>query len=269
MCDPRYFGVEYVINPWMEGKLGSVVNAEAEAQWVALHRLLTETLGATVERIEPQPGLPDMVFSANAATVRNGICVPARMNPVERQGEESFYQEWFAAKGFRLVQLPENVKFEGAGDALFGEHQFGATVLFCASGFRSDPAARGYLEEAFGVPTIALQLVDARYYHLDTCFCPLPGGNLLWYPAAFDAESQEKIVESIAPENRYAVSDADAANFACNAVGVGESAVILNAASGELKTWLSKRGLTTYETPLTEFMKSGGSAKCLTLRVDQ
>ena len=269
MCDPRYFGVEYVINPWMEGKLGSVVNAEAHSEWLALYGLLSETLGATIERIEPQSGLPDMVFSANAALVRGMLCVPARMNPVERQGEEPFYQAWFAERSFRLIELPEGMPFEGAGDALFGEDTNGEAALFCASGFRSDPATHPYLSAAFGVPALSVRLIDPRYYHLDTCFCPLPGGNYLWYPPAFDAESRLLIEQAVAPEKRYAVSDADAAAFACNAVGVGEDAVVLNAASPALRDWLAERGFTVHATPLGEFMKAGGSAKCLTLRIDQ
>mgnify|MGYP000896785951 CR=1 FL=1 len=269
MCPPEFFGVEYVINPWMQGKQGTVGVMEAHQQWAALHRLLTQELGAKVELVPPQPGLPDIVFTANAGLVRGGVCVPARFRYAERQGEEPHYRAWFEANGFALRDLPPGIAFEGAGDALFHEDgRDGRPLLWAAHGFRSDAAAHPHLAEVFGAEVVSLALVDPRYYHLDTCLCPLPGGFLLWYPQAFDAESRTK-VESVVPEEmRLAVSDADAAAFACNAVAVGRSHVVSNTVGEEIGCWLQLRGFTLHQTPLGEFLKAGGSAKCLTLRLD-
>jgi len=270
MCAPEYFGVEYVINPWMQGKQGTVGIAESHLQWASLHRLLTATLGATVETVPPQPGLPDIVFTANAGSVRGGVVVPARFRHPERRGEEPHFRAWFAANGYELRDLPPGIAFEGAGDALFHEENAGGEgpLLWAAYGFRSDAAAHPFLAETFGAEVVPLALADPRFYHLDTCLCPLPGGYLLWYPPAFDAASQQRVMERVPAEKRLAVSEPDAVAFACNAVSVGD-AVVLNDASPELEGWLSERGFTTHRTPLTEFMKSGGSAKCLTLHLDR
>jgi N-dimethylarginine dimethylaminohydrolase len=266
-CAPEFFGVEYVINPWMQGNEGTVANAAARRQWDELYGLLSNRIGATVELIPPQPGLPDMVFTANGGIVRDGVCVPARMRPLQRQGEEPFFRDWFRARVLRIEELPEGTFFEGAGDALFGVHANGAPLLWCGFGFRTDRDIHSVLGTIFGVPTVSLHLIDPRYYHLDTCFCPLPGGNLLWYPPAFDEPSRDAVEQRVPSSARYAVGDEDAAAFACNAVGVESGHVVLNAASRPLTGWLESRGLAVHATSLTEFMKAGGAAKCLTLRL--
>ena len=265
MCAPHYFGVEYVINPWMEGKLGGVCTGDAAIQWNALHTILIGTLGAEAVLVDPHPGLPDIVFTANAASVYNGVAVPARFRHPERQDEEPFYRDSLVNAGYEIRDLPSHIAFEGAGDALLSEGD-GDPVLFTAHGFRTDPEAHSFLAETFGVAVISLRLADPRFYHLDTCFCPLPGGYAIWYPPAFDAESKTKIIEAIPASRLYAVSDADAATFACNAVGVGNH-VVMNRATSDLRDKLAAWGFTTHTTPLAEFMKAGGSAKCLTLRL--
>jgi N-dimethylarginine dimethylaminohydrolase len=266
MCPPDYFGVEYVINPWMRGNLGTV-SPEAREQWFGLGRLLVEYLGADVVLLDPQPGLPDMVFTANAGLVRGGVAVPTRFRHPERQGEEAHFRPWFAAEGYDVRELPEGVAFEGEGDALFDFTP--EARLWVADGFRTDAAASPRLAEIFGTEVITLKLADARYYHLDTCFAPLPRGKFLWYPPAFDAASQAAIAERVPAADRHAVSDEDAAAFACNAVPVGETAVVLNHASAALTAWLRANDFTLQATPLTEFMKAGGAAKCLVLRAEE
>ncbi len=266
MCAPEYFGVEYVINPWMEGKLGGVAGDVARNQWSHLYTVLTETLGAQVVLVPPQPGLPDIVFTANAATVRNGVAVPSRFRHPERQGEEPFYRAALVEAGYVVRDLSDGVAFEGAGDALFYEGETTKPLLFAAHGFRTDPEAHPFLAEAFGADVVSVQLADPRFYHLDTCFCPLPCGYALWYPPAFDGASQAEIAANIPDEKLYAVSDTDAALFACNAVGVGEH-IVMNSATDALRDKLSTWGFTTHMTALSEFMKAGGSSKCLTLRL--
>jgi N-dimethylarginine dimethylaminohydrolase len=266
MCAPEYFGVEYVINPWMEGKLGGVVGNTAHSQWRYLHHVLTQGLGAEVALVPPQPGLPDIVFTANAATVRNGVAVPSRFRYPERQGEEPFYRTALIDAGYSVQDLPTGVSFEGAGDALFYEGETDKPLLYAAHGFRTDLESHPVLAEAFGADVISVRLVDPRFYHLDTCFCALPGGYAIWYPPAFDAAGQGKIMASIPDEKLYAVSDEDAEAFACNAIGVGTN-VVMNSATQDLRDKLLAWGFTTHITPLSEFIKAGGSSKCLTLRL--
>lgn len=264
MCAPDYFGVEYVINPWMQGNLGKVTDSAA-VQWNALYRLLTETLGVTVELVAPQPGLPDMVFTANAGLVRGKVSIPSHFRYKERQGEEPHFQQWFTQHRYTLRKLPQDIAFEGEGDALFDGED--ADLLWAAKGFRTDATAHAHLTDIFDVEVVSLRLVDERFYHLDTCFAPLPHGYFLWYPPAFDEDSQARIQRHIPEPDRYALSDEDATAFACNAISIGEDAIVLNAASPALTEWLSRCGFTVHTTPLTEFMKSGGSAKCLVLRL--
>lgn len=267
MCPPVHYGVEYVINPWMKGQEGAVERTCAREQWDTLHRLLVQSLGATVVSVEAHPGLPDMVFTANAGLVRGGLCVPSHFRYPERQGEEAHFRDWFEAHGFRLANLPAGIAFEGAGDALFDEAD--PELLWAAHGFRTDLSAHPALATLFDVEVVSLRLADSRFYHLDTCFCPLPGGFYLWYPPAFDEASRQVIEKRISSERRAGLCANDAAAFACNAVSIGPTAVVLNDATEALRDWLLERGLTAYPIPLTEFLRAGGSARCLSLRLDR
>ena len=259
MCAPAHFTVDYAINPWMEAGAGRVDAARAMSQWT----LLREVIGrhADVECLAPVPGLPDLPFTANAGLVHGSIAVPSRFRHRERRGEEALNARWFVQAGFDVRALPKGPCFEGAGDALFDDV---LDVLWMGHGVRSDVAAAPALAAIVGVEVRPLRLVDPRFYHLDTCFCPLPGGALLWYPPAFDAASRRWVEASIDASRRIAVDAGDAFAFACNAICLG-SAIVLHRASGQLKQGLDDLGFTAIETPLDEFHKSGGSAKCLTL----
>jgi lysine-ketoglutarate reductase/saccharopine dehydrogenase-like protein (TIGR00300 family) len=263
MCAPEHYDVDYVINPWMEGNVHRSSKDLAITQWTRLRDLLAAR--ARVELIEPQPGLPDLVFTANAAVVVDDAVVMARFFHPERQGEEPWFQRWFESQGYRVSLLPPDLPFEGAGDALLDR---AGGWLWAGYGFRSELDAHPHLAKALGVEVLSLRLMDERFYHLDTCFCPLSDGGLLYYPPAFDFYSNRLIESRVSAENRLAVGEADALAFACNAVNVG-STVILNQASPELRQRLEERGYTVLATPLTEFLKAGGAAKCLTLRLDE
>jgi len=247
--------------------------SSASRQWSALHTLLTEDLGAEAALMRPQDGLPDIVFTANAGLVRGGICVPARFRCPERQGEEPHYEEWFIGSGCQAAPLPPGITFEGAGDALFDLHPLPLgkpPLLWAASGLRSDVGAHQVLADTFQAEVVSLRLADPRFYHLDTCFCPLPDGYLLWHPAAFDRQSQAQVARRVPAERRLAVSEEAACAFACNAVCVGRTIVMHTLPAGVHETlthWLTARSFALRTTPLGEFLKAGGSAKCLTLDV--
>jgi len=263
MCPPDYFDVQYVINPWMEGNIHKSSPQTTREQWQRLFDLVREQ--ALVDRVDPQTGLPDMVFTANAGLVVGQRVVLSRFLHRERKGEEPFFRRWFAERGFAIHELPHDLPFEGAGDALL--HRDGRT-LWAGYGFRSELDSHPFLAETFDIEVLSLRLMDKRFYHLDTCFCPLEDGYLLYYPAAFDANSN-RLIEQRVPENkRISVSETDAVNFACNAVNIGRR-IIVNQASADLKARLQNAGFSVLETPLTEFMKAGGGAKCLTLRLTE
>lgn len=266
MCPPAHFNVDYEINPWMRGNLGAVSTDAAARQWMDLHDLIARH--AEVELVPAHAGLPDMVFTANAGLVHGRTFVPSNFAHVERQDERAHFARWFADAGFEVLDMPhartDYLAFEGAGDALYSTD---APVLWVGHGFRTDARAPAWLAERLDVEVLPLRLVDSRYYHLDTCFCPLDDGALLWNPNAFDAPSRALIEARTSASRRIAVGAEDAAVFACNAVGV-DDLVVLNQATPALVEALQSLGRRVVATPLSEFMKSGGAAKCLTLRLD-
>ncbi len=263
MCPPLHFGVEYVINPWMQGQIHAT-NAElASTQWSQLHALLSER--AEVASLPAVAGLPDLVFTANAALIYRQTAILSSFRCPERQPESAHFARWLAADGFEVHILPPSVPFEGAGDALFDR---GAALLWFGHGMRSDVAAKQYLQRFVDVEIETLRLRDPRFYHLDTCFCPLEGGYLLYYPPAFDEASNAAIEARVAPDRRLALSEEDAAGFACNTVNIGSS-IILNHASPALVARLSEWGFDVTVTELTEFIRAGGAAKCLSLRLNE
>jgi len=263
MCPPEYFNVAYIINPWMHGNLRKIDNAVAKQQWRSLYDILTDH--ATVRLVLPQPGSPDMVFTANAGLVKKNRFVVSRFRYPERQYEEPYFADWFQDRGYDVSLMPRDVPFEGAGDALFDR---GTHCLWMAHGHRSIPAARGVIAERLGIDVVVLKLIDTRFYHLDTCFCPLEGGYLLHYPPAFDEESRALIEKRVPAEKRIVIDEEDALAFACNAVNIDDIVIVNRATDGFVET-LAARGFRVLQTPLTEFMKAGGSAQCLTLRLDE
>ena len=259
MCAPDHFGVDYVINPWMENQIGRADQRRARAQWEHLRRNLSAC--APLSFVEAESGLPDMVFTANAGLAIGGAAVVARFAAKERRPEERLFRDWFEGQGFAIAPWPEDVAFEGAGDALPDPD---GGRIWCGYGWRSSERAPGLLEAVFERDAIPLRLVDPRFYHLDTCLCPLPGGWLMYYPAAFDDASRAVIAARTRKERRIEVSEKDALGFACNAVEAGGH-VFMNACSASLRARLVAAGFTPVVTPLSEFLKAGGGAKCLTL----
>ncbi len=258
MCPPDFYGIEYEINPWMSRSQASD-DLRARSQWKSLHDLLL-SLGADIRLLSAVQGLPDLVFTANAALIWHSVAFLARFRHAARQGETRCNDEWFQANGFETRTVPSGWDFEGAGDALFcGETLFGGYLI------RSDAAALQWLAAQIGCAAIPLQLVDDRYYHLDTCFCPLAQEAAIYYPPAFDEYGRKALTEQV--PRLISVSPDEAARFACNAVVIGQH-VVLNTGCPALEADLKDLGFVPHATELGEFIKAGGSAKCLTLRLD-
>ncbi len=258
MCPPDFYGVEYEINPWMK-RTQPPDHALAGKQWNDL-RLLLSDAGAQIVLQTPVQGLPDLVFTANAAMIYRREAVLSRFRYAERQGEEPYDAAWLEANGFRVHRLDHDLYFEGAGDALFC-----GDTLFAGYRLRSDARGLQQVGELFRRRVIALELVDTYYYHLDTCFCPLTPGVAIYFPPAFD-EYGRAVLQELVP-TLIAVEQREARRFACNAVVVGRT-VVTNTGCPELHRVLTRQGFQPRETPLDEFVKAGGSAKCLTLRLD-
>jgi N-dimethylarginine dimethylaminohydrolase len=263
MCAPDYFSVDHTINPWMAGNTGQLDKGRAMRQWENLKLELSKT--ADIELMAPQPALPDIVFTANAGFVFGNRAVASHFMPDERRPEEPFLKQWFRDQGFELCELPDDVGFEGAGDCLLDRK---GPWLWAGYGFRTEIEAHPYLEKWFDRELVSIHLTDSRFYHIDTAFCPLTDGYLLYHPPAFDYESRLAIEKRVPSEKRIVVDTEDAGNFACNAVNVGED-IFVHKASSALKSRIQERGFKLHELNLSEFLKSGGSAKCLTLRLTE
>ena len=259
MCAPEYFGVRYAINPWMEGQIGKVDSAVALRQWTEFYRTLQGQ--AEVHLIDTQSHVPDLVFTANAGLMIDGLFIPSRFKHEERRREEPLFREWFESHSDQIIPLPKNIYFEGAGDALA---QPDRNRLWAGYGFRTDWESHQFLAEQLELEVASLHLIDSRFYHLDTCFCPLLDDQVMYYPAAFDAASLKTIENHIRPENRIIISEEDALHFACNAVLV-DRVLFLNHAGPELIQLLEQKGYTPVIQPVPEFLKAGGANKCLTL----
>jgi N-dimethylarginine dimethylaminohydrolase len=258
MCRPDFYGIEYEINPWMSRSRGSTPET-ALKQWNALYEIL-RGLGVVVELLTPQPGLPDLVFTANAGLIYRNRFFSSRFRHEVRARESPYFDAWFAAQGYTVEHLPEGMYFEGAGDALFC-----GPMLFAGYRIRSDVRGHQHLAKVLGKLVLPLELINPRFYHLDTCFCPLAPGQALYYPAAFDAYGRKVLQSHIS--RLLEVNEAEAHRFACNAVIVGKT-VVTNTGCDRLASGLRNWGYQVVTTELDEFLKAGGSAKCLTLRLD-
>jgi N-dimethylarginine dimethylaminohydrolase len=258
MCPPDFYGIEYEINPWMSRSRGSTPE-RARQQWHGLHDALVK-IGVQVELMKPQKGVPDLVFTANAGLMFRKRFFSSRFRHEVRARETPHFDAWFAAHDFHVEHLPEGTFFEGAGDALFC-----GPKLFAGYRIRSDVNGHQWLGKVLGKQVLPLELVNPYFYHLDTCFCPLAPGVAIYYPDAFDSYGQ-KVLQTHIPR-LLAVADSDAKRFGCNAVIVGKTAIV-NAGCERLTTDLQHMGYYTLALELDEFLKAGGSAKCLTLRLD-
>jgi N-dimethylarginine dimethylaminohydrolase len=257
MCKPQHYGIFYEINPWMD--IDQPVNQlTAHRQWQNLYETLLY-LNVPIKLVEPIPSLPDMVFTANAGLIyQNQVWISSFRN-IERQLESHYFKTWFEKEGFEIVNaecdFTQSPVFEGAGDALYFNN-----YLAVGYGFRSDLSV--YNDPFFKqLPLIFCELIDPYFYHLDTCFCPLNSSLALWYPHAFSQKSQ-KIMQKMG--KLIPISENEAKRFACNAVVVGLD-VIVPAGCLETCSLLEENGFNVHECEMSEYIKSGGACKCLTL----
>ncbi|MCB9933775.1 MAG: amidinotransferase [Planctomycetes bacterium] len=261
MASPKHFKVESALNPWMRderGALNQVDTTRAREQWRAL-RAAYERIAIRVEVIDAPVGLPDFCFAANQSLALPGVVVLSRMASEERRREVPYFEHWYRQHGYQLLNLPPEIeRFEGTGDAILHPS---LKLIWGGVGPRTEEAAWQFITRETDTDVIALRLTDPRFYHLDTCLCLLDDRSALWIPAAFDETSRAMIEAGF---NRlHAVSEADAANFACNAHCPDARHVLLQQGSAETVEWLKGAGFVPLELDTSEFMKSGGSVFCL------
>ncbi len=256
MCPPEYFTVAYAINPWMNPGIPADA-ARAMRQWQALRETFRR-LGHTVHTIDPLPGLPDMVFAANGATVIDGKVLGARFRYPQRAAEGAAFLSWFARGGFPTTVAPDRVH-EGEGDIVFA-----GRAILAGHGFRTDEALRHDLEALYGLPVLSLRLVDPRFYHLDTALCVLDADTSAYYPAAFDDAARAALASHFPV--LIEAKDEDAEVLGLNAVSDGRHVVLPRQAAG-LARQVAGKGFEPVPVDMSEFLKAGGGPKCCTLEL--
>ncbi|WP_424213993.1 dimethylargininase [Streptomyces sp. BI20] len=253
MCPPAHFKVTYSINPWMD-PTKPVDLPLANAQWEDLRdRYLS--LGHTVDLLDPDPDLPDMVFAANGALVVDGRVLGARFAHPERSAEAAAHLAWFRAHGYAEIAEPVHIN-EGEGDFAVT-----ASWILAGRGFRSSPLSHDEAQEFFGRPVIGLDLVDPRFYHLDTALFVLSDDEIAYFPGAFSPGSRA-VLARLFPD-ALLVAERDALAFGLNAVSDGLHVLLPQAATG-LFAPLRDRGFEPVGMDLGELLKGGGSVKCCT-----
>jgi N-dimethylarginine dimethylaminohydrolase len=273
MCSPDHFGVTYAINPWMDPKSWAcndlALTEASHREWTKLCDTMREH-GATIELVPSAPGLPDLVFTANAAVVLDRKALLARFRHPERQREETYFEAAFRELQQRglvdaIIRLPDHLVLEGAGDCVWDQSR---NLFWMGYGPRSDATAREVIAEVFDADAIAIQLADPRFYHMDTALCPLPRGEVMFVPSAFTGEGKATIYDRVEPSQRIEVGIEDACQLAANTVCIGGT-LVMSDCGDRLRSDLTERGYDVVTTPLHSFLRSGGAAFCLTLRLDR
>ena len=261
MCRPDFFAVEYAINPWMVPGV-AVNHARAIAQWEQLVKVYAQ-LGHDVQQLRPEPGLPDMVFAANGALVVGGRAYGAQFRHPERQGEAAAHARFLRLQGITVTE-PQFVN-EGEGDFLALD-----SMILAGTGFRTSIEAHIDAASVLDRAVVSLELVNPRYYHLDTSIEILDDGtgeapaDIAYIPEAFSAHSR-RTLKDLFP-HALQISEADAAWLALNVVSDGQH-VVLPAQAKRFATAVAARGYTPIPIDLSEFIKAGGSVKCCTLEL--
>ena len=252
VCPPMFFDVKYSINPWMKNE--PVDKRLAVEQWRQMKHTL-ERLGAKTAIIGQPPHLPDLVFTANAGTVRGNKVVLSNFKHIERKLEHNEFDKWFTEKGYETHALPESLNFEGCGDTIVSGDR-----LIAGYGFRSDLKALRLTAEILDLELTHLKLKNPNFYHLDTCFSLLRPDLAIYYPGAFSKYTISKIKDiELIP-----VSDEEANRFACNSIVFGDN-ILMPAGNESLAASLEERGLKVHLIDTSEFLKSGGSLQCMAL----
>jgi N-dimethylarginine dimethylaminohydrolase len=261
MCRPTHFAVTYKINPWMDPS-APYDTSLAISQWTNL-RDTYRKLGHQIDEIDPLPGLPDMVFAANGGTVIDGKMYTAQFRHAERADEGPAYRDWCERAGFEVHEA-KSVN-EGEGDLLLA-----GDYVLAGTGFRTAHAAHAEAQEIFGRPVITLQLVDPRFYHLDTAVAVLSNGlegapaNIAYLPEAFSPGSQA-VLRQLFP-NAVIATVADGEVLGLNAVSDGHN-VVLPVQATHLAEQLRQAGYEPVPVDLSELRLAGGGPKCCTLEL--
>jgi len=275
MSGADYFNDTFAINAYMDSSVPASIE-KAKEEHASIKQAL-ESIGVKVTQVAPPEACQDGVYTANWALCRNKVAVLASL-PNKRQGEEPYAYKVLDELGFKLVTVPEGMRFSGQGDALpCGNY------LLAGSVYRTDPEVHAFLASALGYEVITLQTKplrrfhgwgppvtnavtgwpDSYYYDIDLAISVIHDNLIAWCPEAFMKESVAKIRALPMEKIEVSLKEAQRA-FACNLVSTGE-AVVMSAYAPKLKAQLEKRGLKVLTPPVQELGKGGGYIRCTTL----
>ena len=272
LCPPDHFDVAYVINPWMDPDAWASRRDELIAGCRQGWRELVDTLrgaGADIEILPAAPGVPDMVFTANIGFVLNGVALLSHFRHPERQREEPHISRFFQdllkrGRVERVLPCPNGLFFEGFGDAVWDVKR---QRIWMGYGPRTSPEMAPMLRDIYGVSVTPLELIDPRFYHLDTALCALSGGEVLYVPDAFNAPGLAAIEAAVDKDRRIIVDETDACVLGANGIPLG-GRYICGGISEGLRRTLAARGYKVETPAIAPFRLSGGAAYCLSLRLD-
>lgn len=258
LCPPNYYDIEYEINPWMD------VNRKAikEKVWAEYESLKAKyiELGVEFMEIQAQPGLPDMVYAANYGFAEGNKFIKANFMYPERRKEAAFAEEYLKKMGYEIKTIPDNIYFEGQGDLLKKSDTY-----FFGWGKRSNPDAKPYLEQFLGKTVVDFELINPYYYHLDTCFAPLTDDLVIINQRSFKPEGLEKVHQYFSTV--IETSEQDNNVLCCNLVVFGKDIILGKGITISLIEKLSNLGYNIHQIDTTEYLKGGGSVKCLSLEL--
>ncbi|HED08086.1 MAG TPA: hypothetical protein ENI57_08225 [Ignavibacteria bacterium] len=258
MCPPKYYNIEYVINPWM--KTGTEIDRDAAYSNYNLLKESYELSGMEVLEIEPVEGSPDMIYTANLGYTEGNVFIKANFKAPERRKESEVAVNYFESLNYKIHTLPENILFEGEGDIIRS-----GTKYFIGYGERSSINAKEHLEKILNKELHALELNNPYFYHLDTCLGLLNDETAMINTAAFTKEGLELIESQF--KNIIIADEKDNNLLACNLVVNKNDVFIGKGISEKLKRELESYGFKITEIDMTEFLKGGGSVKCLTQEI--
>lgn len=273
LVEPNHYNVSYSINPWMDPAGWSrdphSMTSQARTSFDALRDALRRAGFRTVV-VSGTAGQPDMVFPANAAIVLDGRALLARFRFPERQGEEAPFAGIFdKLRSDGLIDdvalLPEGCFQEGAGDCIWDASR---GHFWAGFGPRSTRAAIDRVTRHFGKEVVALELATEQSYHLDVGFCPLSGGEILYYPPALTTEALRTLRARVPASLRIEASADDLRHFSVNAVNHNDQ-IVMARTTTSLRETLARRGYHLQEIDMAPFMLSGGGVYCMTLRLDR
>ena len=277
MATPDYFDIVDVKNVHMEGNAGKLNKSKANKEWQTLKETFegfkSDDILEEVLTISGAEGCEDMVFTANQSfpwVRKNGekIVIMSKMKHESRRREVPYFEQFYKNLGYTPIHLQRTQMFEGMGDLIY---HTGKRLLYGGYGHRTEKNAYDEIVEILETPIVALELVDERFYHLDTCFVSLGKEAVMICKEAFSDEgvaALKKLYKRV-----YFIPIEEAVEyFALNAHTLfnhqtNKKVAVIHQGSIYTVEVLKKEGFDVYEVDTTEFMKSGGSVFCMKMMV--